>query len=368
MEVKLLDLSRQWKVIKDEVKKNVDEVFEECGFVLGRAVSRFEEAMADFCGVPGAVGVASGTDALLLSLRVLGVEKGEEVITSPYSFFATAGAIWNCGGRPVFVDIDPATYNIDADRIEAAMTPRTRAILPVHLYGQMADMDPILAIAEKHGVGVVEDAAQSVGAEYKGKRAGSLGTLGAVSFFPSKNLGGAGDGGMIVGKDDGLLGEIRLLRGHGAKNRYFHEKVGFNSRLDSLQAAVLAVKLRYLDEWSEERRNHAAVYDAVFLEMDEVVPPLVLEGCSHIYNQYIIRARRRDELKEFLEKRGIGCAIYYPLSLHEQECFRSLGYARGAFPESERAAAETLSIPVYPELTAAEQQYVIDSVKEFYAR
>jgi dTDP-4-amino-4,6-dideoxygalactose transaminase len=323
--------------------------------------------MAEYCGAAGAVGVASGTDALLLSLRALGVEDGEEVITTPYTFFATAGAVWNAGGKPVFVDIDPATFNLDAERIEAAITEKTRVICPVHLFGQVADMDPILAVAEKHGIAVLEDAAQAIGAEYKGKRAGQLGSLGAFSFFPSKNLGGAGDGGMIVSDDEDLLATLRCLRGHGALGTYIHSIVGWNSRLDALQAEVLSVKLRYLDAWSGKRREHAAVYDEAFLEMDEVAPPVTLEGCTPIYNQYVIRAERRDELKAFLAEHGVGSAIYYPLSLHEQECFGSLGYSTGDMPESERAAKETLSLPVYAELTDEEQEYVIAKVREFYA-
>jgi len=367
MEVKLLDLVRQWETIRDEVTARVTKTLDEQAFVLGPRVAAFEAEVADYCDTAGAVGVASGTDALLLGLRALGVSDGEEVITTPYTFFATAGAIWNCGGKPVFVDIDPATFNIDADRIEEAVTPRTRVILPVHLFGQVADMDPILTVAEKHGVKVLEDAAQAIGAEYKGKRAGQLGDLGAFSFFPSKNLGGAGDGGMIGSDDEGLVERLRLLRGHGARDRYLHDVVGWNSRLDALQAEVLSVKLRHLDDWSEVRRQHAAVYDEAFLATDGVVPPVVLHDGTPIYNQYVIRADRRDELKAFLGENGIGCAIYYPRSLHEQDCFGSLGYSTGDFPESERAARESLSLPVYPELREDEQQYVIDKVREFYA-
>ena len=368
MKVALLDLTRQWATIRDEVKEVVDQVFEDQGFVLGPRVAAFESAVADSCGTEGAVGVASGTDALLIALRVLGVEKGEEVVTSPFTFFATAGAIWNVGGRPVFADIDPATFNLDPERLEDAITERTRVIVPVHLFGQMADMDAILAVAERHRVAVLEDAAQSIGATYQGRPAGCVGDLTAFSFFPSKNLGGAGDGGMIVGNDAGLLDRVRLLRGHGARDRYFHDEVGWNSRLDTLQAVVLQVKLRHLDAWSESRRRHAARYDEAFLPMDEVVPPVTLEGCEHIYNQYTIRCRRRDDLMKHLAESGIGSAIYYPRSLHEQRCFRSLGYETGQFPESERAAADVLSLPVFPELRPEEQDHVIAKVKEFYAR
>jgi dTDP-4-amino-4,6-dideoxygalactose transaminase len=346
----------------------INAVFDSCGFVLGGPVKGFEEQVAEYCGAAFAVGVASGTDALLIACRACGVEHGEEVITSPYTFFATAGAIWNAGGRPKFVDIDPATFNLDAARIEEAITGKTRAIMPVHLFGQMADMDPILEIAEKHGLKVIEDAAQSIGSEYKGKCAGSLGDLGCFSFFPSKNLGAAGDGGMVIGNDEALVNEVRVLRAHGGRQSYIHDVVGWNSRLDALQAAILSVKLPHLAGWSEGRREHAAKYDEAFLPMDEVVPPPVLEGCTPIYNQYVIRARHRDDLKKFLTENGIGTAIYYPLSLHQQDCFKSLGHRAGDFPESERAASETLSLPVYSELTEEEQEYVIARVKEFYAR
>ncbi len=368
MEVRLLDIKRQYETIRADVEEAVQSVFDSCGFILGLTVRDFETEMADYCGVTGAVGVASGTDALLLSCRACGIEHGEEVITTPYTFFATGGAIWNAGGRPAFADIDPATFNIDPERIEDAITDKTRAIMPVHLFGQMADMDPILEIAEKRGLKVIEDAAQAIGAEYKGKRAGALGDLGCFSFFPSKNLGAAGDGGMVVAADDELLDKVRVLRAHGSRQNYVHDVVGWNSRLDALQAAVLSVKLRHLAGWSDGRRAHAAIYDAAFVEMDEVSPPPVLEGCTPIYNQYVIRATDRDGLKNFLAESGIGCAIYYPLSLHEQACFTDLGYRAGDFPESERAAGESLSLPVYSELREEEQQFVLAKVKEFYAR
>jgi dTDP-4-amino-4,6-dideoxygalactose transaminase len=368
MEVMLLDLKRQYEPIRADIEAAMAEVFGTCGFVLGQRVTDFEAAVADYSGVAGAVGVASGTDALLLSCRACGVKDGEEVITTPYTFFATGGAIWNAGGRPAFVDIEPATFNLDPAGIEAAITGKTRAIMPVHLFGQMVDMDPILTIAEKHGLKVIEDAAQSIGATYQGKSAGSMGDLGCFSFFPSKNLGAAGDGGMIVSNDEELLAEVRVLRAHGGRKQYMHDIVGWNSRLDALQAAVLSVKLPHLPAWSEGRRRHAAVYDEAFLPMDEVSPPPVLAGCTPIYNQYVIRAKDRDALKAYLAEEGIGSAIYYPLSLHEQECFAGLGYKRGDFPESERAAAETLSLPVYAELTDEEQAFVIKMVKEFYAR
>ena len=368
MQVKLLDLNRQWESVKEELAPAVMGVFEDSQFVLGGRVADFEAALALHCGVAGGVGVASGTDAILISLRACGVGRGEDVITTPYTFFATAGAIWNVGGRPKFVDIDPDTFNIDPTKIEEALSFTTGVIMPVHLFGQVADMDPITVLAQKHGLCVVEDAAQAIGAEYKGRRAGRFGDLTAFSFFPSKNLGGAGDGGMVVGDDAELVEKVRLLRTHGAMKSYVHEAVGWNSRLDALQAAVLAVKLRHLDDWSAARRAHAAIYDRAFGPMDEVTAPKVMDGCTHIYNQYVIRARARDELKTFLGERGVGSAVYYPLPLHLQACFEALGYEKGDFPESERAARETLSLPVYPELREEEQRYVIEKVKEFYAR
>lgn len=368
MEVKLLDLTRQWERIRAEAEPVIHEVFADQLFILGARVKSFEDDLAEYCGTVGAVGVASGTDAILLALRALGVEHGEEVATTPFTFFATAGAIWNCGGKPVFVDIDPATFNLDADRLEDAITERTRAVMPVHLFGQCADMDPILQVAERHGIPVLEDAAQAIGAGYQGKRAGQLGTLTAFSFFPTKNLGGAGDGGAVVGDDEDLLARVRMLRGHGASGTYIHEVVGWNSRLDALQAALLSVKLRHLDDWSAGRRAHAAAYDEAFLPMDEVSPPVVLDGCDPIYNQYVIRCERRDGLKAWLAESGVGTAIYYPLPLHLQNCFRSLGYSEGDFPESERASAETLSLPIHQDLLEEEQRYVIEKVKEFYAR
>ncbi len=367
MEVRLLDLSRQYRGIAEEVRAAVDAVFGDCAFILGRRVAEFEAAVAAYCGVKYAVGVASGTDALLLSLRALGVEHGEEVITTPYTFFATAGAVWNAGGRPVFVDIDPATFNLDPGRIEDAVTERTKVILPVHLFGQVADMDPIREIAERRGLRILEDAAQAIGARYHGRRAGRFGDLTGFSFFPSKNLGAAGDGGMVVTDDEDLAAAVRALRAHGGRDRYVHEVVGYNSRLDALQAAVLSVKLPHLDEWSEGRRRHAALYDEAFRGMEEVTPPPVPPGHVPIYNQYVIRCRDRDGFKAFLADRGVGTAIYYPRPLHLQECFRGLGYREGDFPEAERAAAETLSLPVYAELTEAEQNHVIESIRAFYA-
>ena len=363
MNVPLLDLKRQYQTIKKEIHEAIDEVVESQGFKLGPKVARFEELIAEYCGTKRAVGVASGTDAILLSLMAVGVGRDHEVITTPYTFFATAGAVVRVGAVPVFVDIDPDTYNIDPAGIEAAITERTKAIMPVHLYGQCADMDPILEIAERHGIPVVEDAAQAIGAEYKGRRAGSMGAAGCFSFFPSKNLGGYGDGGIITTDDDALADLLVSLREHGQTETYRHWTIGTNSRLDALQAAVLTIKLRYLDEWSDGRAANADYYSGRFAGSN-VVPPHREEWNRHIYNQYIIRVPGRDDVMASLRERGIGCAVYYPLSLHLQECFAELGYKEGDMPESERASKETLSIPVFSLLTEEEREYVATTVLE----
>lgn len=366
MEVPLLDLKRQWKTLREEALRRVTQVLDEQSCVLGPAVTELEKLVAAHTRVPYAVGCASGTDALLVGLRALGVGAGEEVVTSPFTFFATAGAIVNAKGRPVFVDIERDSFNVAAPAIASAITPRTRVVLPVHLYGQCADMDPILALCRSRGVAVLEDAAQSLGAEDHGRRAGSMGDIGAFSFYPSKNLGGVGDGGMMVTRDAALDARLRTLRAHGGQRRYFHDEVGWNSRLDSLQAAVLAVKLPLLDGWSEARRRNARFYDEALAGIDGVRTPPVGAGRHHIYNQYVLRCARRDELQAFLTSRGVGTAIYYPLSLHEQKCFADLGYRKGQFPEAERACLENLSIPVHPELTDAERNYVVEQIRAFH--
>lgn len=366
MLVPLLDLKRQWATYREEALRRVTQILDEQSCVLGPAVVELEKAVAAYAGVAHAIGCASGTDALLIALRALGVENGEEVVTTPFTFFATAGAIVNAKGRPVFVDIERGSFNIDPAKIEAAITPRTRVIVPVHLYGQCADMDAVNAIAKRRGLGVLEDAAQSLGAHDKGRAAGSMGDVGAYSFYPSKNLGGVGDGGMMVTNDAALGERLRCLRTHGGKARYFHDEVGWNSRLDSIQAAVLAVKLPLLDGWSEARRHNAAFYDRALAGVDGVVTPPVGAGKRHIYNQYVLRCARRDDLQKHLAERGVGSAIYYPLSLHEQKCFADLGYVRGRFPESERACAENLSIPVHPELSDSERTYVAEAIRAFY--
>jgi dTDP-4-amino-4,6-dideoxygalactose transaminase len=364
MNVPLLDLKRQYRTIKDEVNDAISEVVESQGFRLGPKVAKFEESIAEYCGTKRAVGVASGTDAILLALMAVGVDRDDEVVTTPYTFFATAGAVTRVGAVPVFVDIDPRTYNIDPAGIEAAITSKTKAIMPVHLYGQCADMDPIIDVAERRGIPVVEDAAQAIGAEYKGRRAGSMGSAGCFSFFPSKNLGGYGDGGMITTDDDGMADLLISLREHGQTEAYHHWTIGTNSRLDALQAAVLSVKLKRLDSWSDGRAANADYYDARF-EGTHVTGPTREEWSRHIYNQYIIRVPERDALLAHLRESGIGCAIYYPVPLHLQECFRVLGYSEGGLPESERASRETLSIPVFSLLTEEERAHVADTVLEF---
>ncbi|MDQ3907119.1 MAG: DegT/DnrJ/EryC1/StrS family aminotransferase, partial [Acidobacteriota bacterium] len=330
MKVPLLDLRAQYETLREETRAAVDRVFESQGFVLGPDVRALEEEIAAYCGTRHAVGCANGSDALLLALMALGVRAGDEVITTPFSFFATAGAIARLGARPVFVDIDPRTYNIDAERIEAAISERTRAVMPVHLYGQCAEMDALTSVARRHDLPVVEDAAQAIGAEDAGRRAGSLGRVGCFSFYPTKNLGGAGDGGMLTSDDDALASRLRALRVHGESSKYHHREIGFNSRLDSLQAAVLRVKLPHLDAWSDARARNAARYRELLRDaglLEEIEPPFEREGARHIYNQFVVRVggARRDALVQHLKDAGVGTEIYYPVPLHLQECFRYLG-------------------------------------------
>ena len=372
MRVPLLDLKAQYRNIKEEIKPVVEEVMESQYFILGPKVKEFEENIADYCNTKFAVGVSSGTDALLIALMALDIGPGDEVITTAYSFFATAGSIARLQAKPVFVDIDPVTFNIDPTKIEEKITSRTKAIIPVHLYGQTADMEPILEIAQKHNLKVIEDAAQAIGSEYKnGKRAGSMGDMGCFSFFPSKNLGGFGDGGMVTTNDQGLYEKLIYLRNHGAHPKYYHKMIGGNFRLDALQAAVLNVKLRHLDDWTAGRQKNADYYDAGFKSrgLEKFIrTPVRMEGYRHIFNQYIIRAEKRDELVIWLKDHQIGCEIYYPVTFNNQECFKYLGYKEGDFPEAEKAAKETLAIPIYPELTDAQKDYVMDMIGEFYNR
>jgi len=363
--VPLLDLVAQYRTIRDEVRAAVAEVLESQRGVGGPQIVALEKAGAEYCRCRHAIGVSSGTDALLVSLMSLDIGRGDEVITTPFTFFATVGCIVRVGAKPVFVDIDPKTYNIDPSQIEAAVTKRTKAILPVHLFGQMADMDPILAAAEKHGLAVIEDAAQAIGAEYKGRRAGSLGTCGCFSFYPSKNLGACGDGGMVVTNDEGLARRCELMRNHGAEERYYHRHVGGNFRLDSIQAAIVMVKLKYLESWHEARRRNAAYYNERFAGCDAVETPYAEPHNRMIYNQYVIRIPgKRDAVQAHLNRKKIGNAIYYPVPLHLQECFADIGCKEGDFPQAERAAREVLALPIYPELTREQLDEVAGAVLE----
>ncbi len=366
MQVPLLDLRRQLKSYREDALAAITQVVDEQSCVLGPHVQQFEADIAAYCRVPHVVGCASGTDAILLALRALGVSDGEEVVTTPYTFFATAGAIVNARGRPVFVDIERDSFNIDASLVADALPTRTRVLLPVHLYGQCADMDGINALADANGLGVIEDAAQALGAEDRGRRAGAMGDIGTFSFYPSKNLGGFGDGGVMSTRDAALDARLRALRNHGGSRRYFHDEVGWNSRLDAVQAAVLGVKLKLLEGWTKGRRQNAAYYDEALSDLDGLTTPPVGEGKRHIYNQYIVRSERRDELLTYLREKGVGCAIYYPLSLHLQPCFEALGYREGQFPEAEEASKTTLSIPINPDLTSAERDFVVETIRAFH--
>jgi len=364
--VPLLDLQAQYATIREETLAAVVDVLESQVCIGGPKVAALEEQVALISDCKHAVGVSSGTDALLCSLMALGVGAGDEVITSPFTFFATAGSIVRAGATPVFVDIDPVTYNIDPQLIEPAITSKTKVILPVHLFGQVCDMDPILEIATSHGLAVIEDAAQSISSTYKGRKAGSMGDLGCFSFFPSKNLGAAGDGGMIVTNSDSLYNQMMLLRNHGAQPKYYHKYIGGNFRLDAIQAAILLTKLPYLAEWSRKRRLNAGYYDARFAGAVIGIPHIHF-CCESIYNQYVIRVERRDELMAYLKQHGVGAEIYYPVPLHLQECFRDLGYREGSLPHSERAAEQVLALPIYPEITREMLAFVADTVLAFYS-
>jgi dTDP-4-amino-4,6-dideoxygalactose transaminase len=370
MKVPLLDLKLQYRQIQSEVKASLDEVMESQYFILGPKVKELEEKIARYTNTKYAVGVSSGTDALLIALMALKVGQGDEVITSPFSFFATAGVIHRLGAKPVFVDIEPDTFNLNPQLLRERITDRTRAILPVHLYGQCADMDPLNEIAAEFKIPVIEDAAQAIGSEYRGgRRAGSLGTAGCFSFFPSKNLGGYGDGGMVTTNSEQLHERLLMSRVHGAKPKYYHQIVGGNFRLDAIQAAILMVKLQYLDSWTEKRQRNAGLYTKLFHDHDLmkfVTLPVIREGYRHIFNQFVIRVQARDEIRDFLKGKDIGTEIYYPVPFHLQKCFSYLGYREGDFPESERAAGEVLAIPIYPELSAEQQEYVVAAIKEFY--
>jgi len=368
--VPLLDLRAQFAPIRDEVLKAIARVCDDQRFIMGPEVEGLETTMAPLTGSRHAIGVSSGTDALLVALMALQIGPGDEVITSTYSFFATAGSIVRVGARPVLVDIDPATFNLRPADVAAAVTSRTRAIMPVHLFGQCADMDDLANIASRAGVPIIEDAAQAIGAEYKGRPAGSMGAIGCFSFFPSKNLGAFGDAGLVTTSDDALAERVRLLRNHGAEHQYFHRLVGGNFRLDALQAAVLRVKTPYLAGWTDRRRLNAQRYRELFTAAGltgRVTLPVEAGERTHIYNQFVIRVPDRDRVKESLDAAGVGTAIYYPVPFHLQECFASLGHAAGAFPESEAAARDSLALPIYGELTAAHQSYVVEAVAQALA-
>jgi dTDP-4-amino-4,6-dideoxygalactose transaminase len=365
--VPFIDLVAQHQTIAGEVREAVDRVFASQAFILGDEVAQFETEAAAYCDARDAIGCASGTDALLLALMALDIGPGDEVITSPFTFFATAGAIHRVGARPVFVDIDPVSMNLDPHRIEQAITPKTRAILPVHIFGQCTDMEPLWRTAVRNGISIIEDAAQSIGAEYQSRRAGVLGEIGCFSFFPTKNLGGAGDGGMLTTDDQDLSQRLRRLRVHGDRGGYRHAEIGLNSRLDALQAAILRVKLRHLDHWTEARRANAQNYERLFSQhglLDLVTVPNEQSGSRHVYNQFTIRVKqgRRDALLAELRKEQIGAAIYYPIPLHLQDCFRSLGYKPGDLPAAEAAAAEVLSLPIFAELGAERQETVVRGI------
>jgi dTDP-4-amino-4,6-dideoxygalactose transaminase len=383
--VPLLDLKAQFAEIRAEVMPIIEQVCASQQFILGEHVRNLEEEVARYTGSAFGIGVSSGTDALLLAVMALNIGAGDEVITSPFTFFATAGTVARVAARPIFCDIDPITFNLSPEAVQSFIDRngvvrdgglfnrttggRIRAIMPVHLYGQSADMAPLVAIAQRHGLKLIEDAAQAIGTEYQGKRVGSIGDIGCFSFFPSKNLGAFGDAGLCTVNDAELAEHLRVLRVHGGKPKYFHSFVGGNFRIDELQAAVLRVKLKHLDAWTEGRRRNAAYYDKAFAAAGlgaRVVTPVAVAGGRHIFNQYIVRVQKRDELKKFLGERGIGTEIYYPVPLHLQKCFEYLGYRAGDFPESERAAVETLALPIYPELAEAQLAHVVASIAAFY--
>ena len=378
MKVPFFDLGTQFKSIEDEIKSVMDEVFQNQQFILGAKVQALEETIARYCRTRYAVGVASGSDALLLALMALGIGAGDEVLLPPFTFFATAGSVSRLGAIPVFVDISQETYNIDPYKIEEKITSKTKAIIPVHLFGQCADMNPLLKIAKEKKLFVVEDAAQALGAEYRpdgvseGRRAGQIGDLGCFSFYPTKNLGAFGDAGMVVTDNASLAEKIRLLRVHGSQPKYFHKQIGINSRLDTIQAAILLVKFKYLEKWTTERQKKAERYQLLFRDLVSSVNGLRLPTIQyqnrHIFHQYVIRVPERDRLKQYLSEEGIGTDIYYPVPLHLQECYSFLKYRRGDLPNSEKASKEVLALPIYPELTEDQQMAVVDRIKAFYRR
>jgi len=365
MQIPLLDLKAQYKTCKDQITRAIAEVCESQAFALGPAVAAFEKNIAAYCGCKYAIGVSSGTDALLISLMALDIRSGDEVITTPFTFFASAGCIARLGATPVFADVDPTSYNIDPADIEQKITQKTKAIMPVHLFGQVAQIEAITEIADRHNLAVVEDAAQAIGASRNGAKAGAFGECGCFSFYPTKNLNAFGDGGLVVTNSEPLAEKIRILRNHGQDPIYFYKVIGGNFRLDSIQAAVLDVKLNYLDGWNEKRRQNAAIYDELLAD-SPVTRPKIEQGNLSAYHQYTITAPDRDNLKEFLAENNIGSAIFYPKALHLQDCFKDLGYKKGDFPVAEKLCCEVLSLPVYPELTAQQVERVAGTVLRFY--
>ncbi|MBR2625472.1 MAG: DegT/DnrJ/EryC1/StrS family aminotransferase [Lentisphaeria bacterium] len=374
MQVPLLDLRAQYAPMKEEILAAVAEICDSQRFILGEKVEILEKELAAYCQSGAAVGVSSGSDALLIALMAEKIKPGDEVITSPFTFFATVGAIVRAGATPVFADIDPVTFNIDPAKIAEKITPKTRAIIPVHLFGQAADMDPIVAIAKEHNLFIIEDACQAIGAEYKGKRVGSFAEYGAFSFFPSKNLGCFGDGGAVSCDTAERAQLLKIYRNHGQSKTYIHEYVGGNFRIDALQSAILSIKLRSLDSWSEARQKNAAIYKKLFaaagLDEQIVLPQTASYDVRHIYNQFCIRVKdgKRDALKQHLLDSGVGCAIYYPLSLHLQECFKELGGKVGDYPESEKATGEIMALPIFGELTGEQLEYVVSCIAKFYGK
>jgi dTDP-4-amino-4,6-dideoxygalactose transaminase len=371
MPVPLLDLEAQYRPLRDAILAAITRVCDSQRFIMGPEIDALERELAAQLGVRHAISVSSGTDALLLALMTLGIGPGDEVVTTTYSFFATAGCVSRVGAKPVLVDIDPLTFNIDPAQAVAAITPRTKAIMPVHLYGLAAELDPLMTAADRAGIAVIEDAAQAIGATYRSRPLGGIGTLGCFSFFPSKNLGAFGDAGLLTTNDDALARQARLLRTHGMQPKYYHHVVGANFRMDALQAAILRVKAPHLDAWTEGRRRNAATYRTLFHEarLDGTIGlPSEPADRLHIYNQFVVRTPERDALKRHLDEHGIGNEIYYPVPFHLQPCFADLGYARGAFPHAERAAAETLAIPIYGELTDAQQRTVVSTIEQFVHR
>ncbi len=369
MKIPILDLKGQYGQIKTEVTKAIRRVIDSQIFILGEDLAKLETEMAEYCGTKYAVGVGSGTDALILSLRALGIKPGDEVITTPFTFFASAESISLVGGKVVFVDIDPGTYNINPALIESKITPSTKTIIPIHLYGQCSDMDPIIAIAKKHNLKILEDCAQAIGATYKGRKAGSMGDIGALSFFPSKNLGAYGEAGMIVTNNKELADKVRMLRVHGSSVRYIHSTIGYNSRLDNIQAAVLRVKLKYIDGWLASRRENGAYYNEHLKDLPLILPHVPKDNV-HTYHLYVIRVKsdNLERLMKFLTDAGIETRTYYPVPLHLQECYKSLGYVKGDLPEAESAASSTFAIAVYPELKKSKQDYIIKTLKTFFKK